>query len=160
MSRRLAPLLAVALVIGTGCSDDTNSTNPVSASVTTPATDIAVLSEVAFVAEANAICAAGNAEIETLAAETFGSGTPPTDEQLLDLLDQVLANVNAQIEAIDALTPPAELAITVDEWLSAGRSGLEAARAQGTAFFDPAGENPISAEANRLATALGVTECA
>ncbi|MDP1795464.1 MAG: hypothetical protein Q8K63_15100 [Acidimicrobiales bacterium] len=131
---------------------------------TTPSSPIedgsAVLSEEAFVAEANAICAAGNTEIEALAAETFGSGTPPTDEQLLDLLDQVLANVNAQIEAIDALTPPAELATTVDEWLSAGRSGLEAARAQGTAFFDPTGENPVSAEANRLATALGVTECA
>jgi hypothetical protein len=118
------------------------------------------LTEAAFVAEANAICAAGNAEIEALAAETFGSGTPPTDEQLLAVLDQVLANVNAQIDAIDALTPPAELAGTVDEWLSAGRSGLEAARAQGTAFFDPTGENPVSAEANRLATGLGVTECA
>lgn len=118
------------------------------------------VSEEAFVAEVNAICAAGNAEIEALAAETFGSGTPPTDEQLLDVLDQVLANVNAQIEAIDALTPPAELATTVDEWLSAGRSGLDAARAEGTAFFDPTGENPISAEANRLATTLGVTECA
>jgi hypothetical protein len=120
----------------------------------------AELSEEAFVEQANAICAAGNVEIEALAAETFGSGTPPTDEQLLDLLDQVLANVNAQIEAIDALAPPVELATAVDEWLSAGRSGLEAARAQGTAFFDPTGENPVSAEANRLATGLGVTECA
>lgn len=120
----------------------------------------AVLSEEAFVAEANAICAAGNAEIEALAAETFGSGTPPTDEQLLDVLDQVLANVNGQIDAIDALEPPAELAATVDEWLSAGRSGLEAARVQGTAFFDPTAENSISAEANRLATTLGATECA
>ena len=100
------------------------------------------------------------AEIEALAAETFGSGTPPTDERLLEVLDQVLANVNAQIEAIDALAPPAELAATVDEWLSAGRSGVEAARSQGTAFFDPTGENPISAEANRLATEIGVTECA
>jgi hypothetical protein len=131
---------------------------------TTPSSAIedgsAGVSEEAFVAEVNAICAAGNAEIEALAAETFGSGTPPTDEQLLDVLDQVLANVNAQIEAIDALTPPAELATTVDEWLSAGRSGLDAARAEGTAFFDPTGENPISAEANRLATTLGVTECA
>jgi hypothetical protein len=120
----------------------------------------AVLAEEAFVAEANAICAAGNAEIEALAAATFGSGTPPTDEQLLDVLEQVLANVDAQIDAIDALAPPAELAATVDEWLTAGRSGLEAARSQGTAFFDPAGDNPISAEANRLATGLGVTECA
>lgn len=118
------------------------------------------VSEEAFVAEANAICAAGNAEIEALAAETFSSGASPTDEQLLDLLDQVLANVNAQIEAIDALTPPAELATTVEEWLSAGRSGLDAARTQGTAFFDPTGENPISDEANRLATSLGVAECA
>lgn len=120
----------------------------------------AVLTEEAFEADVNAICAAGNAEIEALVAEAFGSGTPPTEEQLLDVLDQVLANVNAQIEAIDALAPPADLAATVEEWLSAGRSGLEAARAQGTAFFDPAGENPISAEANRLATALGATECA
>ena len=161
MSRRLAPLLFVALVIGAGCSDDTDSTSAVSTSVTTPATDSpAALTEEAFVAEANAICAEGNAEIEALAAETFGSGTPPTDEQLLDVLDQVLANVNTQIEAIDALAPPAEVAATVDEWLSAGRSGLDAARAQGTAFFDPTGENPISAEANRLATALGATECA
>lgn len=161
MSRRLAPLMIAALMIGAGCSDDTDSTSAESTSVITPDTGSpAALSEEAFVAQTNAICAAGNAEIEALAAETFGSGTPPTDEQLLDVLDQVLANVNSQIEAIDALTPPAELVTTVDEWLSAGRSGVEAARAQGTAFFDPSGENPISAEANRLATTLGVTECA
>ncbi|MCU0310952.1 MAG: hypothetical protein MUE36_08415 [Acidimicrobiales bacterium] len=156
MIRRLAPLMIASLMMAAGCSDDTSNT-----SVTPPVADSpAALTEEAFVAQANAICATGNAEIDALAAEAFGSGTPPTDEQLLDVLDQVLANVNAQIEAIDALEPPPELAATVDEWLSAGRSGLEAARAQGIAFFDPAGENPISAEANRLATGLGVTECA
>jgi hypothetical protein len=161
MSRRLAPLVIAALMIGAGCSDATDTTGAASTSVTPRAEDSpAVLTEEAFVAQANTICAAGNAEIEALAAETFGSGTPPTDERLLEVLDQVLANVSAQIEAIDALAPPAELAATVDEWLSAGRSGVEAARSQGTAFFDPTGENPISAEANRLATEIGVTECA
>jgi hypothetical protein len=145
MNRRGAALLIAALVIGAGCSDDASS---------------AALTDEELVAQANAICAAGNAEIEALAAGTFGAGSPPTEEQLLDVLDQVLANVHAQIDAIDALDPPDELVATVDEWLDAGRSGLEAARAQGTSFFDPAGENPIFAEANRLATTLGVTECA
>jgi hypothetical protein len=144
MSRRVASLMIAALMIGTGCSDTTDDNEDPEA----------------FVAQANAICAAGNAEIEALAAATFGSGTPPTEEQLLDVLDQVLTNVRAQIDAIDALAPPAALAAAVDEWLIAGRSGVDAARNQGTAFFDPAGDNPVFAEANLLATAIGVTECA
>ncbi len=145
MNRRLATLLIALLTIGAGCSVERGSE---------------ALTEEEFVAQANAICAAGNAQIESIAGETFGSATQPTDEQLLEVLDEVLTNVSAQIDGIDALEPPFDLAATVDEWLSAGRSGLEAARAQGTGFFDPAGENPISAEANRLGSALGVTECA
>jgi hypothetical protein len=148
MNRRLAALAITALALGAGCSDETDTADAEAAPT-----------EEEFVAQANAICAAGNAEIEALAAETFGSTTPPTDEQLLEVLDEVLANVSSQIDAIDALEPPADLAATVDEWLRAGRSGVEAARTQGTSFFDAAGENPISAEANRLGSTLGVTEC-
>lgn len=150
MNCRLAELAIMALALGAGCSDDTADAKRGSD----------VLTQAEFVGQANAICAAGNAEIEALAAETFGYTTPPPDEQLLEVLDEVLANVSSQIDAIDALEPPTDLAPTVDEWLGAGRSGVKAARAQGTAFFDPAGENPISAEANRLGNTLGLTDCA
>ena len=56
MNRRLAALAITALALSAGCADDTDTVD-------------AALTEEELVAQANAICAAGNAEIEALAAE-------------------------------------------------------------------------------------------
>ena len=143
MNRPFAVLAIAVLAVGAGCSDDESGS----------------LSENDFVAHANAICAAGNAEMDELGAGTFGSATPPTDEQLLELVEGVLANVSRQIDAIDALEPPADLADSVDDWLRSARSSVEAASEQGTGFFDFEGDNPAFAETYRLGNALGMTEC-
>src|SRR6478609_6725912 len=102
----LACAALVPVVAGCGGDDETSTTSTAAA-----------LTETEFLAQGNAICVAGNKELDQAANDTF-TGGQPTEAQIEQFADVLVSNVQGQIDAIRALTPPEELADQVDTFLS------------------------------------------
>lgn len=91
----LAGLLAALALIAAGCGDDDES---------------APLTKEEFIAQADAICVAGDEEINAAAEEQFGDLTeePPVSEQEAFLADVVAPSYEQRAEELRGLTPPEE----------------------------------------------------
>ena len=173
--RAVALTAALTLVLALGaCGDDDVD----DADAAPPATDEAAESTAAsdaasttaadegapavddYLAEVNAICTAGNQQLDALAAEGFADDAEPTEEQLVAVLDQIVDVIVAQLDDIEALEPPADLAPAVDAWLADARTTADDVRASGPAFFDQQanGENPF-ADVNATAIEIGFDAC-
>lgn len=169
--RRVAALLAaLALTLG-ACGDDGSDAAPPAtdeAAETTAATDATSTTAAGeadpaaadYLAEVNAICTAGNQQLDALFAEGFADGAEPTEEQLVEVLDQLVDLIVGQLDDIEALEPPADLAPDVEAWVTDARATADDVRASGPAFFDQQanGENPF-AEVNATAVELGFDAC-
>lgn len=143
MTPRVARNLAAALILGgavTGCGADEQNADEYRAAV-------------------NTICTAGNERIEAL-FETSSLGPDATEPQLTEMLDSILAAIGDQIDEIDALDAPDDLATDVDAWLAESRTTAEEVRASGAAFFEQqaSGVNPFAA-VNKEAVELGFDAC-
>ncbi len=127
---------------------------------TSPTTSQDPVSSGQYVAEVNAICVAGNERIEALASESFATGAEPTEDQLIEVLNGLLDEIVGQLDEIEALDAPDELAAGVDAWLSDARATSENVRSSGVAFFDQeaSGVNPF-ADVNATALELGFDAC-
>jgi hypothetical protein len=141
---------------GSDATPTTASTTTNVAEATTTTADASSLSSDQFVTQANAICTAGNAEIEALFADV-PPGTEPSSEQQATLQVSLLDNVEQQVDDIESLGVPANLTSTVGPFLAGARTTIEQGRAASPEEFFSAG-NPF-ATVNELATAAGLDAC-
>ncbi len=118
------------------------------------------LTEEEFLEEANAICSAGNERLQTGAEETFGEvpeGEQPSEEQLAEYLDIFTSEIEGQLDDIEALSPPDDLAEDVDNLIESAREVVEDARDAGPEIL-LSQEDPF-ADVNTLAEDIGLSEC-
>jgi hypothetical protein len=141
--RRLSVLsvLALAALVGGGCGDDEEER----------------LSQADFEAQANAICAEGNQEIEAL-FEELPQDQAPSEAELEPLYDDFIDNVRGQIDAVADLRPPEDIQDDVDAFLDDARSALGGMEDAGPSAL-LSDEDPF-ADVNAQARDLGLTECA
>jgi hypothetical protein len=156
-SLALLPLLIVLAIAGCGGDDDTSTTSTTSEVSGATGTGGVALTEDEFLTQGNAICAAGNKEIEQAANDTFTSGQP-TDAQLEQFAAIFIPSVRGQIEAIQALTPPEELADQVDTFLADAQDAADQAEADPTLIVSSNDSGPFGA-VNDAADEIGLTEC-
>ncbi len=165
MSRpsRLLPAAAVLLALAlAGCGgddeqsgeDDTTGAGVprVSPSTSTAAPDGPT--KEAFVTEANAICAAGNAEIAAA-----GADVDPADPDAVAAFatDVLVPSVRGQLDDIRALGFPADDADLLDDTLADAGTAADEIEADPTLLTGT--DNPF-AEVNATLTDYGLTECA
>lgn len=110
------------------------------------------LSAEEFVTEANAICSAGNQQIEAFFADVDPATGPSADQQ-----QQLLDNVTQQVDDIEALGVPSDLDATVGQFVTEARTTIEQSRTTSPEEFFAAG-NPF-ADLNTTAIAAGLTTC-
>lgn len=142
----LAGALAAGLIaVGCGGNDDESSDT---------GTEAAVLTKEEFIVQANAICEAGNAEINQAGEAQQGApGTPEFDAFVTDTL---VPNVQGQIDDIRALGIPEEDADQVNGLLDEAESILDEIAA------DPASvtQGDPFAPINQGLEDYGLTTCA
>lgn len=137
----LATLLLVGFVAagGAACGGDDDATD--------------ALSVDDFIDHSNAICQAGNAEIDAMMAAL---GEPPSDDQLAEAVDFIVDNVSAQVTDMQALGRPAAIADDMTEIWGDVNEILADMRTQGPSIFE--GDDPFAELRPRLAE-VGLTDC-
>lgn len=123
------------------------------------------LTQEEFVAQANEICRAGNAELEQLVEETF----PTTDDEAEiqafveeegpAFIDAFVSNVRGQIGDIRDLNAPSDLEDEVDQVLNDASEVLDTIADGSPEEFLLSEENPF-ADVDAGLLALGLTTCA
>lgn len=108
-----------------------------------------------FRTEANAICAVGGEEIHSA---FFSLGEDATPEDMQAAFDTVISVSYRQLDDIEGLDVPSELADSVDELLRQGRSDTGDAAAMGLGFFESQDDPWETTSA--LARGLGLDACA
>jgi hypothetical protein len=114
------------------------------------------LSATEWVSQADAICKAGDKELDTQAEALFSGGEPSPAELEEYVGDVLVPAVQDEIDQVAALTPPEEDAADVEAFLDSAQEELDALEA------DPASiqaGDPFS-ETEPLAKDLGLQECA
>lgn len=112
------------------------------------------ISKADFTTQANKICADGSAELDA-AADALGDA--PTQEQIEGFAaDTLVPNIQAQHDDIEALGAPEGDEDEVDAILAALQDGVDATEADPSAITSG---DPF-AQANELAGAYGLTDCA
>jgi hypothetical protein len=149
LSKRLFVLLAGALAIalvaaGCGSSSNDNSTT-------------ASLSKAEFLKQGNAICDAGNKEINAGFEETLPKGKQPSKAELDEAMETVLIpSVTKQVEEIRALGAPEGEEEAVEDFLVGAEEELEKGEEEPASLATEASFNKTSQEAK----AIGLTSCA
>lgn len=133
-----ATLVLVSAAALSGCGDDDSG-----------------LTAAEFRTEANAICAAGGEEIHTA---FFSLGEDATPEDMQVAFDTVISVSYRQLDDIEDLAVPSDLANQVDELLQQGRSDTGDAEAMGLGFFES--EDDPWETTSKLAQGLGLDACA
>ena len=148
----MAATVAVAVAFGAaGCGggDDSSSGDSTAAALTKDE----------FVTQGNQICADGNKQIETASKDVFSGGKPSTDEVKQFVTGTVIPSIQDQVDGIRALGAPAGDEDQVNAILDAAQQGIDDAKAD-PSLLESNGSNDPFEEANKLATAYGLTECA
>ena len=164
MFLRITALLALALATGliaAGCGDDDDDTTTTTTSSTTTAGATGAtgatgepLSKEEFIAEADAICKAGTKEIQSAGEDFFPEGgSPGQAEEETFTTDVVVPNIQGQVDAIRALTPPEGDEEAVTAILDAAQEAIDELE------DDPSGQNNPFAEADQLAQDYGLEVC-
>lgn len=164
-SRLSIPLVAIAagliaglVLAGCGGGDSSSTTGASGAS----GTQGAALSKSEFLAQGNAVCAKGNKEINAEAKKIFTQGQAPSQAtQEKFVTDTVIPNIQGQIDAIEALSPPSGDEGQVKAITDAAQSALDKAKADPSLLTDQGGgQSDPFAEANKLGKAYGLDACA
>ncbi|CAN5462756.1 hypothetical protein BH10ACT11_BH10ACT11_09360 [soil metagenome] len=146
----LAGLLALLLAGCGGGSSGETTTGALS--------DPPPLSKQEFLREANQICLSSESRIEAAADEYATAKNPPTRKQVASVAKgAVIPALEAEVQAIEALGPPAEDADQVRMILAVTKQGIEAVRRDPGSLLD--GPPKQLAEANRLARKFGAAQC-
>jgi hypothetical protein len=145
------PLLLVVFAFGAfalaacGGGDDTAATD---------STQGTPLSEADFTSQGNAICSAGNEEIDAAGAD-LGQNPSQADIEAF-ATDTLVPSIQGQIDDISALGAPEGETEQVDAFLTDAQDTLDKLK------NDPglAVQSDLFADVNKEATAIGLTECA
>lgn len=153
-----ALLLALALFVVAAfvaCGGDDANDPPENEEVQAGSEADTALSEEEFLAQGNAICAAGNKELDAAAGKL---GRNPSEEELQALVDLLIVNVQGQIDALEVLEPPEDLAADVDALLADAKAALDKIKELGVKFLELK-EDPF-VDVNKAAGKIGLDECA
>ena len=154
-----AILAALGAIAVAGCGGDDETTESTTAVSGTSGVVGAALTEDEFVSQANAICKAGDKEVNQAGNELFG-GQQPTEAQIEQFAKDILVpSVQGQIDAIRALAPPEDIAGDVTTFLDDAEAALGEIAADPSLLQASDNEGPF-ADVNEQADALGLTECA
>jgi hypothetical protein len=157
-----AAMTAIGLVAA-GCGGGSSSTTT-AATGATGATGAqgAALTKSEFLAKGNAICKKGNQAINKAAHQTFGprgSGQKPSQSELHDFATKTLIpNIQEQITAIKALTPPSGDEAQVTKITDDAQAALDKAKQDPSALTGN-GPDPFQ-QVNKETDAYGLTACA
>jgi hypothetical protein len=165
---RISTLLSLVLAAGliaAGCGDDDEETTTAATTTTTQAGATGPtgasgepLSKAEFIEEADAICKAGDKEIDAAADQLFSGGANPGQAEEEAFITQTLVpGVQQQVDGIRALTPPEGDEEEVQAILDAAQQAIDELEADPEAFFEQGGD-PF-AEANQLAQEYGLQVC-
>jgi hypothetical protein len=162
VSRLLAVTAIGATFVVAGCGGDdettsTSSTTTAGASGATGATGVALTAR-EFVDQANEICLKGNKETDAAAEQVF-TGGQPTEAQLDQFASLALPSIEAQINAISALTPPEEIASDVTTFLDDARAAVDKVKADPSLLAATSGADDPFNDVTVQAKALGLDEC-
>jgi hypothetical protein len=147
----LAALVAVAVIVaGCGSSSDTTEST-------------ASISKAEFLKQGNAICAAGNKEInegfEKFAKENNLGHKEPSEAQFEELTTTVFApSVSKQINEVRALGAPEGEEAEVEEFLGNAQEALEELKEEPSRISAEGEEEPFFT-VNKEAHAIGLTAC-
>ena len=147
-SNRLIPLVLVVLglaLVGAGCGggDDKSSSS---------------LSKAEFIRKGNAICAAGNKQIEAKAGQLFGTKQKPSEGELKQFASTVLLpSVEKQVAELKKLSPPSGDEDEVKAILDAAQDGIDKGKQDPLSLTQEKG-GPFD-KANALARKYGLTVC-
>ena len=116
------------------------------------------LTKAEYLKQGNAICKAGNKEIDAAAEKAFSSNQRPSNAEVKKFAeDTLIPSVEGQIDDLRDLTPPSADEDQVNAILDEADTALDETKA------DPAivasGQDPFK-KANQLAKSYGLTECA
>jgi hypothetical protein len=114
------------------------------------------VSKAAYIADADAICAEGDREIEAAARERFADKPPSDDEAAAFLEDVVAPSIQGQLDELRQLEVPEADVEAVERVYDTAQENLDTLRETPEDFTGDA--NPF-AEANRLARAYGFEDC-
>jgi len=162
MRERYLSMFAVAAATAAlgvaGCGgDDETTIADIGASGTTGASVVATLSADDFAQQANAICRAGNQELDA-AAETLLGGEPSDADVEAYVTDTLVPSIQGQVDAIRALPAPEELSGDVETFLDDAQSALDELEADPSLLASE--QDEVFADVNQQAQDLGLTECA
>ncbi len=119
------------------------------------------LSSSEFKKQANAICAQGNQQIDTVAEQIFAGlseNQRPTAEQLTAFATVAVPNIKQQVEDVAALEPPKSLKAKVKKLVKTARAAVAKVEADPSLLADEK-HNPFAAS-DKQAKKLGLKECA
>ena len=145
----VAGAIAFGLIaVGCGGNDDSSSSTGTESSTT-------ALTKAEFLQKGNAICQAGNQEINQAFSQIQGK---PTQEQANQVVtDTLVPSVQGQIDDIRALGAPAGDEDQVNQILDDAQTALDKVKADPTVATQN-GSDPF-AQANQEAKAYGLTVC-
>jgi hypothetical protein len=117
-----------------------------------------------YVKEANAVCAKSNAEIEQVSTDAFEDPQKPTSAEAQAYLAELVPILRQQQLDLEKIEKPKDDEDEIEDILKAADTGITALAA-GSKNEDEALAVVIAgdetfAEANKLATAYGLDECA
>ena len=142
MRKSSVAAVLVALALGAGCGDDGSSSGE-------------TLTKAEFIEQADAICAAGNEELNSLEPD-FNTGKNPA--QIVDsfVSEQLIPVLQTEHDEIEALGAPEGDEAEVENLLASLQGAIDAAEEDPLAFV--IGDEAI-AEADKAAEAYGLKEC-
>jgi hypothetical protein len=149
----LAGLLATGL-IAAGCGGDDDDDDGGDGGE--------ALTKEEFLAQGNAICEEGNAELNAAADEVFQGGQRPSPEELETFVnDSFVPNIQGQIDDIRALGPPEEDEDTINGILDDAEDALAEVEEdpQGTLGAEAGQTTDPFAEVNAQLADYGLTAC-
>jgi hypothetical protein len=147
--------IAIVLALGAaGCGGDDSTTE---SSTAVDSTAALTSDKDAFVAKANQICTEGNKAIDTAGQQLYASGKPTEAETEKFATDVLIPAVQSQVTAIGQLPFPEGDEEQVTAILDAAQQGIDDAKADPASLLS-AKADPF-AEANKLASAYGMTAC-
>lgn len=117
-----------------------------------------------YVKEANAVCAKSNAELEQVAADAFEDPEKPTSDEAQAYLAEIVPILRQQLLDLEKIEKPKDDEDQIEDILKAAETGTtalaEGSKNKEEALVTVAAGDETFAEANKLATAYGLDECA
>jgi hypothetical protein len=158
-SNRLIPVLLIALglaLLGAGCGSSKKDSSTTSASKSGSAS----ISKKDFLKKGNAICKAGNKQINAQGKKLFGGlkGKPSTSQMTRFTKKVLIPSVQQQVDKIRALGAPKGDEAKVKAIVDAAQQGVEKGKQDPLALAQAKGGGPLT-KANKLARQYGLKVC-